>query len=154
MATPALEIKRPQVQPTINYFDNKIIGKNVKRWVWFAGDLIVPQRKADIEWLAAGGEETSNPCLQKWGRGFVPRGFAAMMELGGDLMPMEHLGELRASAWSGLALNEEAIKSRFGYIPVYPGDGLATLRHYSMNDEGRRRGLDEDTALVGKEWEE
>jgi len=154
MSVAEREIKRPQIQPSINYFDTKIVGKNVKRWVFFPGDLIVPQRKADIEWLAPGGEETSSPCLQKYGRGFVPRGFAAMLELGGDLMPMEHLGELRASAWSGLSLNESNTANRFGYIPVYPGDGLAALVHYSRNGDGGRRGLDEDTALLGKEWEE
>ena len=154
MATPAIELTRPQIQPSINYFDHRTVGKNVKRWVWFPGDTIIAGRKQDIDWLAYGGEETTSPCLQKYGRGFVPRGLSAMLELGGEPLPMKHLGEMQSVAWSGIALNEETIKSNFGFIPVYPGDGLATLRAYYMNDQGLRRGLDEDSALIGKEWEE
>lgn len=154
MALPATKLQRPLVQPSINYFDHRVVGKNVKRWVFFPGDTIVPQRKADITWLAPGGEETPSPCIQKYGRGFVPRGLAAMLELGGELMPMKHLGEHQATAWQGIALNEEAIKSNLGFVPVYPGDGLQALRTYYMNDQGIRRGLDELTALVGREWEE
>jgi hypothetical protein len=147
-------IVRPNVQPSINYFDKKVVGKNVKRWVWYAGDVITPLRKAQLTHLAVGGDEVSSPCLQKYGRGYIPRGYSAMLELGGDLTPMEHLGDLRASAWSGLQLNESIIQSRFAYNPVYPGDGLNILRSYSMNSVEGRRGIDEDTALVGREWEE
>lgn len=154
MATPAPELTRPQIQPSISYFDHRTVGKNVKRWVWFPGDTIIAGRKQDIDWLRYGGEETTSPCLQKYGRGFVPRGLSAMLELGGEPLPTKHLGEMAAVAWSGIALNEEIIKSNLSFVPVYPGDALATLRAYYMNDQGLRRGLDEDSALLGKEWEE
>lgn len=149
-----MEAPKPQIFDAVNYFDRRVVGSNVKRWVWFALDLIVPERKAEIEWLRVGGEETTIPCLQRYGRGFVPRGLSALLELGGEPIPMRHLGDLQAVAWQGLPLNENAIKNNFGFVPVYPGDGLRVLRRYSMNDGGVRKGLDEDTALMGKEWEE
>ena len=150
----ALEAPKPQIFDAVNYFDRRVVGSNVKRWVWFALDLIVPERKAEIEWLRVGGEETTSPCLQRYGRGFVPRGLSSLLEVGGEPIPMRHLGDLQAVAWQGLPLNENAIKNNIGFVPVYPGDGLRVLRRYSMNDGGVRKGLDEDTALQGKEWEE
>lgn len=147
-----MERPKPQVFDGVDYFDHKIVGKEVRRWVFFPGDLILPARKADISWLAPGGEETSSPCLQRYGRGFVPRGLASIMEIGGELIPQKHLGELSAHAWSGVALNAEVIKSRLSFIPTYPGDGLKILQaYYSF---GGKRGLDEVTALQGKTWDE
>lgn len=145
---------QPRIFESVNYFDKRVVGANVKRWVWFPGDLIIPERKAEIDWLAVGGEETSSPCLQRYGRGFVPRGLAALLELGGEPIPMRHLGDLQAVAWQGLPLNESVSKNNFGFVPVYPGDGLRILRRYSMNDGGLRKGLDEDTTLQGREWDE
>lgn len=142
----------PRVFESVNYFDHKAVGKDVPRWVFFPGDTIVAARKADIEWLAPGGEETSSPCLQKYGRGFVPRGRASLLEIGGELIPAKHLGDLSTHAWSGVALSQEVVKSRLSFIPVYPGDGLAILRaYYSL---GGKRGLDEVTALQGRSWNE
>jgi len=148
------ERPKPQIFDAVNYFDKRVVGSNVKRWVWFPGDLVIPERKAEIDWLAVGGEETTSPCLQRYGRGFVPRGLSALLELGGEPIPMRHLGDLQAVAWQGIPLNENAVKNNFGFVPVYPGDGLRILRRYSMNDGGIRKGLDEDTALMGKEWDE
>jgi hypothetical protein len=149
-----LEQPKPEIFESVNYFDRRVVGANVKRWVFFPGDLIVPQRKSEISWLQVGGEETSCPCLQRYGRGFVPRGRAALLELGGEPIPMRHLGDLQSVAWTGIPLNEDAVKNRFGFVPVYPGDGLKTLRRYALNDGGMRKGMDEATALQGKEWEE
>lgn len=149
-----LEQPKPQIFDAVNYFDKRVVGSNIKRWVWFPGDLIIPERKAEIDWLAVGGEETTSPCLQRYGRGFVPRGRAALLELGGEPIPMRHLGDLQAVAWQGIPLNDNAVKNNFGFVPVYPGDGLRILRRYSMNDGGLRKGLDEDTALLGKDWDE
>lgn len=146
------EIKKPQIFESVNYFDTRVVGANVTRWVGFFLDLIVPERKAEISWLQAGGEETSCPCLQRYGRGFVPRGLAALLELGGEPLPMRHLGDLQAVAWQGIPLNQDAVKNNFGFIPVYPGDGLRVLRRYSMNPI--RKGMDEFTVLQGKSWDE
>lgn len=143
---------KPEVFGSVGYFDKRVVGANVVRWVGFFLDLIVPERKAEISWLRAGGEETANPCLQRYGRGFVPRGRAALLELGGEPIPMRHLGDLQAVAWQGIPLNEDAVKNKFGFVPVYPGDGLRVLRRYSMNPI--RKGMDEFTVLLGKEWDE
>jgi len=143
---------KPEVFDSVGYFDKRVVGANVVRWVFFPGDLIVPERKAEISWLQAGGEETPNPCLQKYGRGFVPRGRAALLEMGGEPIPMRHLGDLQAVAWQGIPLNEDAVKNKFGFVPVYPGDGLRVLRRYSMNPI--RKGMDEISVLLGKEWDE
>lgn len=143
---------KPEVFGSVGYFDKRVVGANVVRWVWFPLDLIVPERKAEISWLQAGGEETPNPCLQRYGRGFVPRGRAALLEMGGEPIPMRHLGDLQAVAWQGIPLNEDAVKNKFGFVPVFPGDGLRVLRRYSMNPI--RKGMDEITVLLGKEWDE
>lgn len=147
-------LERPQIFESVNYFDHRTVGADVPRWVFFPGDLIVSQRKSEITWLKAGGEETSCPCLQKYGRGFVPRGLAALLELGGEPIPMRHLGDLQSTAWAGIPLNEDTVKNRFGFIPVYPGDGLKILRRYSMNDGAMRKGLDEIEVLRGRTWDE
>jgi hypothetical protein len=143
---------KPEVFGPVGFFDKRVVGANVTRWVGFFLDLIVPERKAEISWLQTGGEETPNPCLIRYGRGFVPRGRAAILELGGEPIPMRHLGDLQASAWQGIPLNEDAVKNKFGFVPVYPGDGLRILKRYSMNPI--RKGMDEFTVLQGREWDE
>lgn len=140
--------RKPEVFPSVNYFDTRRVTNAAKRWVFFALDVIQPDRKAELSWLAVGGEESSCPCLQKYGRGFVPRGLPALLEMGGEPIPMQHMGELQATAWQGGLPNEKQV---FGYVPVYPGDGLRLLKKYSSVG---RKGLDELPALEGKEWEE
>ena len=143
---------RPEVFNPVTYYDTRTVNVNSPRWVWFAGDLIVPERKHEISWLKVGGEETVCPCIQRYGRGFVPRGRATILELGGEPVPMKHLGDLQAVAWQGISLSAEAVKNKFGFVPVFPGDGLRTLLRYSMNPV--RKGLAEITALAGKSWDE
>jgi hypothetical protein len=147
-------IPRPVIQQSVQYFDVKKIGRETKRWICFAGDLIVPARKLQIDWLRPGGEETNSGCLQKYGRGFIPRGLSSLMEMGADLMPEEHLRNVGGEVWSGMALNEEIIKNRLSYVPIYPGDGLNNLLNRSQNDEAGKKGLVENKSLVGKEWDE
>lgn len=147
-----MERTKPEVFDSVGFFDTRVVGANVSRWVFNPADLIVPERKAEISWLAVGGEETSCPCLQRYGRGFMPRGLASILELGGEPIPMQHLGDLQAVAWQGIPLNPEAVKNKFGFVPVYPGDGLRILRRYSMNPV--RKGIDEITVLQGKSWDE
>ena len=149
-----LEQVKPKVYDSVDYFDHRTVGANVVRWVFNPLDLIDPQRKAEIEWLAVGGEETSCPCLQRYGRGFMPRGLASILELGGEPIPMRHLGDLQSVAWAGFPLNDHAVANKFGFVPVYPGDGLKILRRYALNDGGMRKGIDEIEALRGKEWAE
>src|SRR5262249_13847940 len=143
--------RKPEVFESVNYFDKRRLTNAAKRWVWFPLDVIVPERKSELSWLVVGGEETSCPCLQKYGRGFVPRGRAAILEMGGEPIPLAHMGELQTSAWEG-GLGDN--RHRFAYVPVYPGDGLRLLKRYAMNDGGMRKGMDELEILQGKEWEE
>lgn len=147
-----LEQSKPEVFSPVSFFDARTRYVTAPRWVWFPGDLIVPARKAEISWLAVGGEETPSPCLQRYGRGFVPRGRAAILEQGGEPIPMAHLGELQSVAWQGIVLDGEAVKNKMGVIPVFPGDGLRVLKRYAMNPI--RNGLDEITVLAGKSWDE
>ncbi len=141
--------RKPEIFESVHYFDTRRVTNAAKRWAYFALDVIQPERKAELSWLAVGGEETSCPCLQRYGRGFVPRGRAALLEMGGEPIPMQHMGELQATAWDGGIANE---KQRMGYVPVYPGDGMKLLKRYSVNDG--RKGLDELETLQGLEWEE
>jgi hypothetical protein len=147
-----LEAPRPQIFDSVDFFDHRVVGANIKRWVFFAGDLIVPERKSEIDWLKVGGEEVPSPCLQRYGRNFVPRGLASILELGGEPMPMCHLGDLQSTAWAGIPLNESAAKNNFGFVPVWPGDGLKVMQRYSAHQG--KKGIDEVTALRGKEWDE
>jgi hypothetical protein len=147
-------IPRPVIQQSVQYFDVKKVGRETKRWICFAGDLIVPARKLQIDWLKPGGEETNSGCLQKYGRGFIPRGLSSLMEMGADLMPEEHLRNVGGEVWQGMALNEEIIKNRLSYVPIYPGDGLNNLLNRSQNDEAGRKGLVENKSLMGKEWDQ
>src|SRR5690348_13050284 len=147
-----IETTKPEGFNPVNYYDKRTVSVNAPRWVWFPGDLIVPDRKAEISWLKVGGEETPSPCLQRYGRGFVPRGRAAILELGGEPIPMRHLGELQSVAWQGISLQDEQVKNKFGFVPVFPGDGLRVLKRYSMNPI--RKGMDELTVLAGKSWDE
>lgn len=147
-------IPRPVIQDSVRYFDTKKVGRETKRWMGFAGDLIIPARKQQIDWLRPGGEETNSGCLQKYGRGFIPRGLSSLLEMGADLMPEEHLRNVGGEVWSGMALNEEIIKNRLSYVPIYPGDGLNNLLNRSQNDEAGKKGLVEHKSLVGKEWDE
>lgn len=147
-----MEQVKPEVFTPVTYYDKRKQDVTTVRWVWFPGDLIVAERKAEISWLKVGGEETTCPCLQRYGRGFVPRGRAAILELGGEPMPMRHLGELQSVAWQGITLDTEAVKNKFGFVPVFPGDGMRVLKRYSMNPT--RKGMDEIVALAGKSWDE
>ncbi len=143
--------RKPEVFESVNYFDKRRLTNAAKRWVFFALDVIQPERKQELSWLAVGGEESSCPCLMKYGRGFVPRGRAAILEMGGEPIPMRHMGDLSAVAWQGLPSDNHTTSHNFGFVPVYPGDGLRLLKKYSSVG---RKGLDELTALEGKEWEE
>ncbi len=138
--------RKPEIFESTNYFDTRRITNAAKRWVFFALDVIQSERKAELSWLAVGGEESACPCLMKYGRGFVPRGLAAMLEMGGEPIPMQHLGDMRSVAWQGGIAGKDN-----GFVPVYPGDGLRLLKKYSSVG---RKGLDEITALEGREWEE
>lgn len=145
---------KPEVFESANYYDTRRVTNAAKRWTWFGLDVILPERKAELPWLRVGGEETSCLCLQKYGRGFQPRGFAAMLEMGGEPIPMRHMGDMSAVAWQGLPSDSHTTSHNFGFVPVYPGDGLRLLKRYAMNDGPGGKGLDELKALEGKEWEE
>ncbi len=143
--------RKPEIFESVNYFDKRRVTNAAKRWVFFALDVIQPERKQELSWLAVGGEESACPCLMKYGRGFVPRGRAAILEMGGEPIPMRHMGDLSAVAWQGLPSDSHTTSHNFGFVPVYPGDGLRLLKKYSSVG---RKGLDELTALEGKEWDE
>ncbi len=145
---------KPEVFESVNYFDKRRVTNAAKRWVFFPLDVIQPERKSELSWLVVGGEETACPCLQKYGRGFVPRARAAMLEMGGEPIPMRHMGDLSAVAWQGLPSDKHTTSHNFGFVPVYPGDGLRLLKRYANNDGGSRKGLDELLSLEGKEWDE
>ncbi len=110
---------KPEVFESVNYYDKRRLTNAAKRWVWFGLDVIQPERKSELSWLAVGGEETSCPCLQKYGRGFIPRGRAALLEMGGEPLPMRHMGEMQASAWQGLPSDSHTASHNFGFVPVY-----------------------------------
>ena len=147
-----LEQPRPEVFTPAQYYDKRTVTAVDPRWVWFPGDLIVPERKAEISWLKIGGEETVSPCLQRYGRGFVPRGYAAILETGGDPLPRRLLGDLGTAAWYGITQAGRSTKDDMGLIPVFPGDGLRVLQRYARNPI--RKGLDELEVLASRSWDE
>jgi hypothetical protein len=140
---------KPEVFDSANYFDTRRVTNAAKRWIFFPLDVIQSERKSELSWLRVGGEESACPCLMKYGRGFIPRGRAAMLEMGGEPIPLKHLGELATNAWQGGIAGKDN-----GFVPVYPGDGLRLLKRYANNDGGLKKGLDELETLQGKEWDE
>jgi hypothetical protein len=148
---------RPRIQPSVEFFDTKIVGRETVRWLAFAGDVIVPQRKKQIDWLQVGGEETNSPCLQKYGRGFIPRGLSAYVEMGADHMPQEQLQNVGGGVWQGMSVNGQEVKSSLPYIPAYPADSVSNILNRSRNDAGSggiSKGIVELQSLVGRKWAE
>lgn len=146
---------KPPFQPSVSLFDQKRVGRETKRWAWFAGDVIPARRKKEIGgWLQWGGEETNSPCIQKFFRGFIPRGLPALLETAPDWMPEELLRNSGGEVWNGAILNEEQIKNRLSFVPIFPGDGLNNILNRSNNDEDGKKGIVELTGLAGKSWEE
>lgn len=148
-----LQTARPPIQPSVEFFDTKTVGRETFRWLFFPGDVIADRRKKEIGgWLAWGGEETNSACLQKFFRGFIPRGIPALLETGADLMPEEQLRNLGGEIWSGMKLNDELVKNRLSYVPIYPFDARNSIIAKANNEDAGRKGIVELTPLVGKSW--
>jgi hypothetical protein len=143
----------PQVSPDIRFYDAKTVGRELNRWVFFPGDVIVKRRKDEVNWLASGGDEINTPCLLRYGRGFLPRGFISPLEMGAEFIAKDALPP-GITAQTGIEVDGVAIESHLVQIPVYPGDALINITMKSMNDMGRRRGLVEVESLKGKKWSE
>jgi len=143
----------PQVSPDVRFFDARTVGRELNRWLFLGLDLITKRRKDEIEWLGAGGDELNTPCLFRYGRGYLPRGFISPLELGAEFIAKDALPP-GVESQSGIEINGVAIQSHLVQIPIYPGDALSNLMMKSMNDQGRRRGLIEIESLKGKKWSE
>lgn len=149
------QMTRPPIQPSVEFFDTKTVGRETFRWLFFPGDVIADRRKKEIGgWLAWGGEETNSACLQKFFRGFIPRGIPALLETGADLMPEEQLRNLGGEIWQGMKLNDELIKNRLSYVPIYPFDARNSIIARANNEDAGRKGIVELTPLVGMSWAE
>lgn len=144
---------QPQVSPDVRFFDQKTVGRELVRWVFSAADLITKRRKDEIEWLAAGGEELSSPCLFRYGRGYLPRAFVTPIEQGAEFIAKDALPP-GTDAQTGIEVNGVVIQSNLVQIPVYPGDALVNIQFSWANDQGRHRGGTEITSLKGKKWGE
>lgn len=147
------KVATPQVSPDVRFYDAKTVGRELNRWLFFPGDVIVKRRKDEIEWLAAGGDEVNTPCLIRYGRGYLPRAFVTPLELGAEFIAPDALPPGVVSQ-TGIEVNGVAIQSNLVQIPVYPGDALTNITMKSMNDQGRRRGIVEISSLKGKKWAE
>jgi len=154
----------PQVSPDIRFVDSRTAGRELNRWIVFPGDIIIQRRKWEMDWLRAGGEELNSPCLLRYGRGYLPRGFITPLEMGVEFFPVDNLPP-GVNYSTGLELDgvplEQKRPTEAGYrspnlaqIPVYPGDALSNIMAAAMNDQGRRRGIVEISSLKGKEWKE
>lgn len=143
----------PQVSPDVRFFDARTVGRELNRWIFFPGDVIVKRRKDEIEWLRAGGDELSSPCLFRYGRGYLPRGFISPLEIGAEFIAQDALPP-GVNSQTGIEIDGQVIQSHLVQIPIYPGDALSNLLVASMNDQGRRRGLVEIESLKGKKWSE
>ncbi len=144
-------VAMPQVSPDIRFYDARTVGRELNRWLFYPGDVIIKRRKDEIDWLAAGGDEVNTPCLIRYGRGYLPRAFITPLELGAEFISPDALPP-GVNAQTGIEVNGVTIQSNLVQIPVYPGDALTNIIMKSVNDQGRRRGIVEITSLKGKKW--
>lgn len=152
----AQRLIRPEIQPNVRLFDARTKGKLTPRWLFFPGDVIVPKRKQQIDWLSLGGEETDSPCLQKYGRGFLPRGLTSLCEIGQMPMPQEQLANLGSDIWTGIDYEGSELNGgrKLGYVPVYPADGAHSIVRRSLDGKGGAGGIVEIEDLLGRDWPE
>ena len=155
-AAEALILERPRTIPQVEYFDSKLKDRQTVRWLFFGGDLIAKRRKQEIDWLRVGGMEVDSRCIHRWGDKFIPRAYAAIVEEGANLMPMEHLRNVGAQVWTGVKVEGQVIDTQggLGFTVTYPGDATMNLISRAHNDHGMRNGLTELTSLIGHSWRE
>lgn len=143
----------PQVAEPIRFFDAKNESRLSTRWLFFPLDVLSEERKRQIEYLRAGGEELGTPCLLRYEKGFLPRAYIAPLEVGPGWLPRTHAPE-GADMWDGMSAGGVARNPAMAYIPVYPGDALVNILRTAQNDQGFRKGIAEITPLIGTTWEQ
>lgn len=129
------------------------------RYIWFAGDVIDPDRKLDLPHLAGGGEELHNVCLRRTG-GFLPRCEITAMEFWGETLPLEWFPDgvrpykLKDTDPVTEATNlngRTSIGKPLFFMPMYPGDmivdalGLASGERKGIIELEILRDVDYDT---------
>lgn len=147
---------RPVALPRVEFFDTKVKDRQTVRWLAFAGDRVTVRQKQEIDWLRAGGIITDSKCVNRWGTQFIPRGYAAIVEEGANLMPMEHLRNVGVQVWHGISVDGQPQQQNdvMGFTVTYPGDAIQNILSRAHNDQGMRNGMTELSCLYGKQWAE
>lgn len=124
------------------------------RYLFFAGDVIDPDRKQELQYMREGGEELPNRCLRRTG-GFLPRCYITPLEFWGETLPLEHFPDgvrpyrLKDTPVENLNPNGRTLVGKpLFFMPLYPGDlivdalGLATGEHKGIVEVEVLRGVD------------
>lgn len=129
------------------------------RYLFFAGDVIDPDRKVELAYLVDGGEEMHNRCLRRTG-GFLPRCEITPMEFWGETLPLEWFPDgvrpykLKNTDPVTEATNlngRTSIGKPLFFMPMYPGDlivdalGMATGERKGIVELESLRDVDYDT---------
>jgi hypothetical protein len=154
MQTERLINTTPQIQPSVNYFDAKLQERQTLRWLGFIGDRIHLRLKQEISWLRGGGVRIVSPCLKKYGLGYIPRGYAALVEQGENVMPTEHLRAAGGIPWTGFQVEGQVVETiaPLSFTFVHPGDAVNNILSRAHNDGTFRNGTVELESLRGRSW--
>lgn len=150
-------LSRPELldaEPILTHSRN-IINREDTRYLFFAGDLIEPQRKQEQTEYAHGGEMLQGFCSWRT-RGFLRRCRITPLEMGLDPQPRDLIPEganyvevpielpERQAALTGLSHAQQVM------VRTYPGEEINSVL---FNQHRNERGAVEIKALLGKSWD-
>lgn len=136
----------------------------VTRYIFFAGNLIDPNRLDQIQYMrgTGGGEEIQTHCLRRSTNGFLQRARLMPLEVWAEMMPAAYVGEgaerdtVRIKTDTNQPVEVEKphrpgffIGSSLIGVKFYPADELNSIMR--ANEE---KGIVEVAPLAGHEWYE
>lgn len=137
-ATPALFADHEE-----RFSDDAQIRVEATRYVFFAGDLLTPERKRDREDFARGGEEYDSLCLVRTRR-FIPRCAVVPLETSAQFVTRDQVPD------GVRTLRFPTTPPHLFGLPAYPGEHIIPL---AIVPSDASRGIVELSALADSPWE-
>jgi hypothetical protein len=144
------------------FYENEGVGKDVTRWLWFAGDILAGRRRHDLREVVAvglrvnneafrpamnGGDEVGSPCLLRT-KGILPRAYFSPLEMAAVWTPPDLVPEA-APIFRGVVDDRAPWSPVLQGLKAFPGEALASILSTARNDQGLSRGIVEPAALRG-----
>lgn len=150
-----------ETEPQITFGDRHTVGRELSRFLFFAGDVLGVDTKFEREDLKAGGEVVDNPCLWRFRR-FLRKCVITPFEVGGLPTPPELVpegAELITMSQEGDPAPARGVYGNLSAAPllglkVYPGEQIVTILNGSLNRTGNlKKGIVEIEDLRGGSFE-